>query len=158
MNRKYTILAPLAVLSILTGCVSAEFSRGAVASGTAHASNSGEVYIDKKFLTLWGIEAPDLGSSAGWFSRAALKQIIGDGGELVCIIRVEPAIKFRAQAVCSNDEAGDIARAMLWNGWATINRASLNLHADASLVDIYQRAENHAREARIGLWKINAPR
>ncbi len=163
MNRKYTIFAPLAVLSILTGCVSEKAANGTATvdtpeprqdmiSGVAIASDGDTVIVDNKNLDLWGIEAPNLDNSDGWFSRAALDQLIGENGELVCIIKVKFK-KRRDLAICSNNKVGDIGRAMLQNGWAIVNRTDKKSQdVDTALAGVYGRTEQRARESRAGLW------
>ncbi len=164
MNKKLTIFAPLVVLSILTGCVSKEAAnetadetkasapRRDMVSGLAIATNGDTIIVNNIKLDLWGIEAPNLDNTDGWFSRAALDQLIGKGGELVCIIKVKRR-KRRDLAICSNNKVGDVGRAMLQNGWAIVNRTDKKSQdVDTALAGVYGRTEKRARETRVGLW------
>lgn len=163
MNKKFTIFAAAAALSILTGCVSekagneaaavgAPVARRDMVSGTAVAADGDSIMIDGKILDLWGVEVPNIRSVDGWFSRAALDQLIGEGGELVCIIKVKRR-KRRNLAICSNNKVGDVGRAMLQNGWAIVNRTDKKSQdVDTALAGVYGRTEKRAREARVGLW------
>ncbi len=166
MNRGISILAAIATLSILAGCTVEEATKDAEAApaketpkprqdtiaGVAVARDGDTVAIGKKSLDLWGIEAPSLGNSDGWFSRAALDRFIGEGGELVCVIKVKRR-KRRDLAICSNNKVGDVGRAMLQNGWAVVNRVDKKSQdVDSALAGVYDSTEKRAREARVGLW------
>ncbi len=166
MNRGISILAAIATLSILAGCTTKEAPKDAdttpppeapkprqdIVSGFAVAMDGDTVMIEKRNLDLWGIEAPSLSSSDGWFSRAALDRFIGEGGELVCVVKVKRR-KRRDQAICSNNKVGDVGRAMLQNGWAVVNRVDKKgQDVDSVLAGVYDRTEKRARDARIGLW------
>jgi hypothetical protein len=160
MKMEIKIFAALAALSILAGCVSEKAANDAEApkarqdmvSGTAVAADGDSIMIDDKILDLWGVEVPNIRSVDGWFSRAALDQLIGEGGELVCIIKVKRR-KRRDLAICSNNKVGDVGRAMLQNGWAIVNRTDKKSQdVDTALAGVYGRTEKRARETRIGLW------
>ena len=121
-------------------------------SGKAVAADGDTVLVDDRNLDLWGIEAPNLDNSDGWFARAALDNLIGENGELVCIVKV---VRKRARdlAICSNSRVGDVGRAMLQGGWAIVNRTDKKSQdVDAALAGVYQRTETRARESRVGLW------
>lgn len=121
-------------------------------SGIAVATDGDTVLIGDRNLDLWGIEAPNLDNSDGWYSRAALDRFIGENGELVCIVKVERK-RARDLAICSNSKVGDVGRAMLQGGWALVNRTDKKSQdVDAALAGVYQRTETRARESRIGLW------
>ena len=108
--------------------------------------------IENRNLDLWSIKAPNLDSSDGWYSRAALDRFIGNDGELVCIIKVKRKRR-RDQAICSNSKVGDVGRAMLQSGWAVVNRTNKKSQdVDSALAGVYQRTESRARDTRVGLW------
>lgn len=156
MKREITIFAATAALSILAGCVNkgaeAPKARQDMISGAAVATDGDTVLIDNRYLDLWGIEAPNLDNSDGWFSRAALDSFIGEGGELVCIIKVKRKKRLNL-AICSNNKVGDVGRAMLQNGWAIVNRTDKKSQdVDTALAGVYHRTEIRARESRVGLW------
>lgn len=166
MNREIAIFAAVAVLSVLAGCVDKETvtntqtqeapkPRQDMISGVAVAANGDTVLIKNRRLDLWGIEAPNLDNSDGWYSRAALDRFIGEGGKLVCIIKVKRK-KRRDQAICSNGKVGDVGRAMLQSGWAVVNRLDKkSQEVDSALAGVYHRTEKRARETRVGLWATN---
>jgi endonuclease YncB( thermonuclease family) len=163
MKKQNTIFAAVAALFIVAGCASEESANDAeaaaaakarqdVVSGVAIATDGDTVLISDKVLDLWAIEAPNLDNSDGWFSRAALDRLIGDDGELVCIIKVK-RFNRRDLAICSNNRVGDVGRAMLQNGWAIVNRLDKKSQdVDSALAGVYQRTEKRARESRVGLW------
>lgn len=159
MNRKITIFAAVTALSILAGCareepatVGAIITPQNIVSKAAIATDGDTVLIDNENLNLWGIRAPDMDTTDGWFSRAALNRLIGEGSELVCVVKVKS--EWHPYFICSSDKVGDIGLAMLQNGWAIRSGAG---NAGRVLADAYNRAENHAFEARTGLW-VNYPR
>jgi endonuclease YncB( thermonuclease family) len=121
-------------------------------SGVAVAEDGDTVIISNQSIDLWGVEAPNLDNSDGWYSRAALDRFIGEDGELVCIIKVKRR-RARDQAICSNKRVGDLGRAMLQNGWAVVARHDKrNMEVDSALAGVYDRTEQRAREGRLGLW------
>lgn len=121
-------------------------------SGVAEAADGDTVVIREQFIDLWGVEAPSLANSDGWIARAALDRFIGEGGQLVCIIKTVKT-DGRDRAICSSSQVGDIGRAMLSNGWAVVNRYDRkDLNADVALAGVYRRAERRAYQSRVGLW------
>lgn len=125
-------------------------------SGPAVAQDGDTVIIKGESIDLWGVEAPNLDNSDGWFARAALDRFIGENGELVCITKVKRK-KRRTLAVCSNNRVGDVGRALLLNGWAVVNRRDQrDMDIDAALTGVYERTEQRARQTRAGLW-VNYP-
>ncbi|MBE9555194.1 MAG: thermonuclease family protein [Proteobacteria bacterium] len=164
MNRKIKIFTAIVALSFLAGCANEQTEtnsatsapRHDMISGTAVAPDGDTVLIENNYLDLWGIEAPNLDNSDGWYSRAALDRFIGEGSDLVCIVKVKRK-KRRNLAICSNSKVGDVGRAMLQNGWAVVNRTDKKSQdVDSALAGVYQRTEIRAREARLGLW-VNYP-
>ena len=160
MKKCRTIFVALAALSFLAGCAGVDSAEDAEApkvrpdmvSGVAIPTDGDTILIDEKNIDLWGIEAPNLDNSDGWFSRAALDRLIGDNGELVCIIKVKRSRR-RDMAICSNNRVGDVGRAMLQNGWAIVNRTDKKSQdVDTALAGVYHRTEKRARETRVGLW------
>ena len=165
MNRGITFLAACALAAGLSGCAQDKAGEQASAAaqpaaepkretitGPAIAEDGDTVIIGDQSIDLWGVEAPDLGSADGWYSRAALDRFIGENGELVCIIKVKRK-RARDQAVCSNNKVGDLGRAMLLNGWAVVaRRDKQNKELDTALVGVYERTEQRARQTRAGLW------
>lgn len=163
MNRKITTFTAIMALSFLAGCANeptgtngaTSAPRQDMISGAAVAPDGDTVLIGNKYLDLWGIEAPNLDNSDGWYSRAALDRFIGEGSNLVCIVKVNRK-RGRDLAICSNSKVGDVGRAMLQNGWAVVNRTDKKSQdVDSALAGVYQRTENRAREARVGLWAAN---
>lgn len=125
-------------------------------SGSAVAEDGDTVIVNGVSIDLWGVEAPNLDNSDGWFSRAALDRFIGEKGELVCIIKVKRK-KYRDLAICSNNRVGDVGRAMLLNGWAVVNRHDKrNMDVDSALTGVYERTEQRAQQTRAGMW-VNYP-
>jgi len=121
-------------------------------SGPALAWDGDTVDINGQRIDLWGIDAPNLDNADGWYARAALDDLIGQNGTLVCTIKDRSGT--RDDAVCSNSRAGDIGRAMLQSGWAVVSRSDTGRSgADKALADAYARAEAAARKQRAGLWK-----
>ena len=164
MNRKITTFTAVVALYILAGCAkdAKEQNDATVAprhdmiSGAAVAPDGDTVLIGDDYLDLWGIEAPNLDNSDGWYSRAALDRFIGEDNKLVCIIKVKRR-RGRDLAICSNSKVGDVGRAMLQNGWAVVNRTDKKSQdVDSALAGVYQRTEKRARETRKGLW-VNYP-
>lgn len=162
MKRGTIITVAFALLSGATACAEKGTPPAAAESqpnpgqqtfsGPAIAEDGDTVIINDRFIDLWGVEAPNLDNSDGWYSRAALDRLIGENGQLVCIIKVERK-KRRDLAVCSNNRVGDVGRAMLQNGWAVVNRRDKrNRDVDSALTGVYERTEQRAREARSGLW------
>jgi endonuclease YncB( thermonuclease family) len=157
MNRKIKTFTAITALVILAGCAKEQNDATAVPrhdmiSGAAVAPDGDTVLIGNKYLDLWGIEAPNLDNSDGWYSRAALDRFIGEGDKLVCIVKVKRR-KRRDLAICSNSKVGDIGRAMLQNGWAVVSRTDKkNQDVDSALAGVYQRTEKRARETGKGLW------
>ena len=160
MKKQIRIFAAIAALAILSGCANtgssnktdAEKAREDAISGVAIATDGDTILINEMHLDLWGIEAPNLDNSDGWFSRAALDRLIGENGELVCIIKVK-RLRRRDLAICSNNRVGDVGRAMLQNGWAIVNRTDKKSQdVDSALAGVYHRTENRSRESRVGLW------
>jgi endonuclease YncB( thermonuclease family) len=165
MNREIAIFTAVVALSFLAGCANeqnatntdpaaqgtAEARPNAI-SGVAVATDGDTVVIGDNTLDLWGIEAPTLDHSDGWFSRAALDNFVGENGDLVCIIKVKRWNQ-RDLAICSNSKVGDVGRAMLQNGWAIVNRLDRKSQdVDTALAGVYHRTEKRARESRAGLW------
>jgi len=163
MNRGIIHFLAVAALSVLAGCMAKQSAESGAASqtpeprkdmvsGKAVAADGDTVLVDDRSLDLWGIEAPNLDNSDGWFARAALDRLIGENGELVCIVKVERK-RARDLAICSNSRVGDVGRAMLQGGWALVNRTDKKSQdVDAALAGVYQRTETRARESRVGLW------
>lgn len=163
MNRGKSIFRAIVALSVLGGCAAAKTADSGAAgeaagprkdmvSGIAVATDGDTVLIGERSLDLWGIEAPNLVNSDGWFARAALDRFIGENGELICIVKVERK-RLRDLAICSNSKVGDVGRAMLQGGWAIINRVDKKSQdVDSALAGVYQRTETRARESRVGLW------
>lgn len=163
MTGKITILAAIAALSILAGRVNEGLASETVAvespialrymtSKGAIAKDGATIIIGNERLYLWGIMAPNIKNSAGLSSRDALTQLIREGGELACVIS-------KRYATCSNDKIDDVGRTMLRNGWVVVNRVDKgSLSADTALAEIYQRAEDEARETRAGHWVDNPQR
>jgi len=166
MSREIVIIAAMVTLAVLAGCAKEEIPNDAgpaaaqgapkprqdVISGVAVAANGDTILIGDERLDLWGIEAPNLDNTDGWYSRAALDRFIGENAELVCIIKVKRR-KGQDQAICSNSKVGDVGRAMLQGGWAIVNRTDKKSQdVDAALAGVYQRTETRARESRVGLW------
>ena len=164
MNRKITTFTAIVALSFLAGCANqGTGTNGATSaprhdtiSGAAVAPDGDTVLVGDHYLDLWGIEAPNLDNSDGWYSRAALDRFIGEDNNLVCIVKVKRNRR-RDLAICSNSKVGDVGRAMLPNGWAVVNRTDKKSQdVDSALAGVYQRTENRARDARLGLW-VNYP-
>lgn len=165
MNWGLSILAAIALLPVVAGCTGEESANGTdtaaakarqdIVSGVAIAVDGDTVRIGNSNLDLWGIEAPNLDNSDGWYSRAALDRFIGENGELVCIIKVKRK-RGLDLAICSNGRVGDVGRAMLQNGWAVVNRLDKkSQEVDSALAGVYNRTEKRARESKIGLWTAN---
>lgn len=160
-------LIAIVALAALVGCAKEQPAKTAVepqkpperrdmVSGPAVAEDGDSVIVKGISIDLWGVEAPNLDNSDGWFSRAALDRFIGEKGELVCIIKVVRK-KRRDLAICSNNRVGDVGRAMLQNGWAVVNRRDKrDLDVDSALTGVYERTEQRARQTRTGLW-VNYP-
>ena len=160
MKKEITIFAAIAALAILSGCAEtgsssksdAQKAREDAISGVAIATDGDTILMGDVNLDLWGIEAPNLDNSDGWFSRAALDRLIGENGRLVCIIKVK-RLRRRDLAICSNNRVGDVGRALLQNGWAIVNRTDKKSQdVDSALAGVYYRTEARARESRVGLW------
>jgi len=125
-------------------------------SGAAYARDGDTVDVNGKSLDLWGIDAPNLDNADGWYARAALDDLIGKTGTLVCTIKDTSGS--RDSAICSNSGAGDVGRAMLQGGWAIVTRReTMRNAADSTLARAYADAESAARRQRAGLWN-GAPR
>lgn len=138
----------------LAGCTpppKADPARLDVYSGVAEARDGDTISIHGQLLDLWGIEAPNLSNSDGWYARAALDDIIGPNGELTCTVKRKSSR--RLYAVCSNNKIGDVGRAMIEGGWAVVARSDKkDEKLDGALAGVYSRSEKRARESRIGLW------
>lgn len=161
--KKIWCLASGAAL-LLTGCAmdfpgSGGQNRPAATEtvrGSAFARDGDTVEIDGQSIDLWGIDAPNLDNADGWYARAALDDLIGRTGTLVCTIKDTSGT--RDSAICSNSRAGDVGRAMLQGGWAIVSRHEANKNkADGTLARAYADAESAARRQRVGLWN-GAPR
>jgi endonuclease YncB( thermonuclease family) len=159
-TRKFILALAFAVLA---GCAQEQAATTATSekeppkrkdmvSGPAKAEDGDTVIINGKSIDLWGVEAPNLDNSDGWYSRAALDRFIGENGELVCITKAKRK-RGRVLAICSNNRVGDVGRALLLNGWAVVNRRDKrNMDVDAALSGVYERTEQRARQTRAGLW------
>lgn len=120
-------------------------------SGTAMAWDGDTVDVAGERIDLWGIDAPNLDNSDGWFARAALDELIGRTGTLICTIKDTSGS--RDDAVCSNSRVGDVGRAMLQGGWAVVSRSdTMRRNADRTLARSYAEAEATARRQRAGMW------
>lgn len=156
--RKISVLAALLVAA---GCADKEPEattaqapqpKYETISGIAIAEDGDTVIVADRRLDLWGVEAPNLDNADGWYSRAALDDLIGENGQLVCIIKVKRK-RARDQAICSNNRVGDLGRALLQNGWAVVaRRDKRDQQVDAALSGVYYRTERRARAARVGHW------
>ncbi|UCH75869.1 MAG: hypothetical protein JSU82_08620 [Rhodospirillales bacterium] len=143
---------------MLVGCAvdsgGAQQSRPAstqTVSGPAMAWDGDTVEVNGQLLDLWGIDAPNLDSSDGWHSRAALDELIGANGTLICTIK--DTAGRRDDAICSNSRSGDVGRAMLLGGWAIVSRSDTTKNpADSALAKAYRDTEAVARRQRTGLW------
>lgn len=160
MKYKLFLTSLIGTALMLTGCTteglgtaSSSSSRPTVQtiSGPAKARDGDTIDIDGTRLDLWGIDAPNLDSSDGWYARAALDDLIARTGTLICTIKDTSGS--RDDAVCSNSRSGDIGRAMLLGGWAVVSRSDTSRsNADKALANSYAQAEATARQQRAGLW------
>ncbi|MDH3229760.1 MAG: thermonuclease family protein [Alphaproteobacteria bacterium] len=120
-------------------------------SGPATALDGDTVEVDGRPIDLWGIDAPNLDNSDGWYARAALDDLIGRNGALACTVKDTSGR--RDEAVCTNSRAGDVGRAMLQGGWAVVARSdTMDEKSDSALAAAYADAEARARRQRAGLW------
>jgi endonuclease YncB( thermonuclease family) len=120
-------------------------------SGPALALDGDTVNVNGQRIDLWGVDAPNLVNSDGWHARAALDDLIGGTGTLICTIKDTSGT--RDEAICSNSRAGDVGRAMLQGGWAIVSRSdTTKSKADSTLAGAYAKAELAARRQRAGLW------
>jgi endonuclease YncB( thermonuclease family) len=157
MSRYPTLSAILVAGFFLAGCAKdgekrpAEAPRPETISGVGVAIDGDTVEVDGRIMDLWGVEAPNLDNSDGWFSRAALDDLIGPDGKLSCTVKVKT--RRRTHAICTNSRVGDIGRAMLQGGWAIFARGdSKDERLDKALTGVYASAEARARRTRAGLW------
>lgn len=158
MKNNILRLSGLIAAAFLAGCAGLPAAGGSptagdagVTTGSAYALDGDSLVINDERLNLWGIDAPDFSSSHGWYSRAALDDLIGRNGRLVCTVKRKSSGTDRA--LCSNSRSGDIALAMLRGGWAVVSRSERRRKgADTALLDAYDRAEQDARQRRAGLW------
>lgn len=155
MTTEFGKLAALAAILLLAGCAEtttkAEQAKPEIASGAAVARDGDTVSVDGRLMDLWGVEAPNLSNSDGWFARAALDDLIGPEGTLNCTVKAKT--KRRTYAVCSNNRVGDVGRSMIQGGWAIVSRSDRkDEKLDSALAGVYARAEKRARESRSGLW------
>jgi len=120
-------------------------------TGPATAWDGDTVDVGGKRIDLWGVDAPNLVNSDGWYARAALDDLIGRNGTLACIIKDTSGT--RDSGVCTNAGGDDIGRAMLLAGWAVVSRSDTSKrNADSALARAYADAESTARNKRAGLW------
>lgn len=164
MQIKFLRLAGLMVGGLIAGCANlpaagggTQAASGNVLSGRAYALDGDSLVLAGERLNLWGIDAPDFGNAHGWYARAALDDLIGQGGNLVCTIKRRSSSTDRA--LCSNSRSGDVALAMLRGGWAIVTRTERRFPgADTALLDAYEEAEREARRRRAGLWGLQPGR
>lgn len=152
-------LGAVAAVLLLAGCVT-DFSGNSQStrpqdartiSGTAVARDGDTVEVDGRLFDLWGVDAPNLDNSDGWYARAALDDLIGPNGTLACTIKDSSGR--RDEAVCTNSRAGDVGRAMLQGGWGVVSRSdTAGGGTDSALAAAYADAESKARRNRAGLW------
>lgn len=156
MQRILTLIAILAATAILAGCAAQQNTgkkpTGATLesiTGAAYAINGKRLVVGGKTVELWGINVPTMNNPTGWFARDALDDFIGKQGKLSCAVR-EKSRNRVLQVSCSNQRMGDMGRAMLLGGWATVSR--IRSKSNAAWAAIYEDAESLARQNRAGFW------
>jgi endonuclease YncB( thermonuclease family) len=152
-------LGAMAAILLLAGCgkgfggstQASGVTTAETISGPAVARDGDTVAVGGRLFDLWGVDAPNLDNSDGWYVRAALDDLIGPNGTLACTIKDTSGR--RDEAVCTNSRAGDVGRAMLLGGWAVVSRSNTAREGtDSALAAAYAEAESKARRNRVGLW------
>lgn len=155
MKKPVSILSALAVTIVLSGCASNSTPSVAAEpdkiSGTAVARDGDSVEFKDMNVDLWGVDAPTLRTTGGWYARAALDDLLGESGLLSCTVKDDSGQ--RAQVICGNGQTNDIGRALLLGGWAIVDRNDTR-DADPALARAYANAEKRARKSRAGLWSL----
>ena len=164
MIREISRATIIGIVLLAAGCASGPRKTAPVAppasggpvpiSGPAYSIDGDTVIVGGTLVDLWGVEAPSINDSDGWFARASLDAMIGPGGSLLCTPKYRSGGRMRA--VCANNLVGDVGRALLASGWAVTTRDDTRQGSDAEyLGKAYEATEIRARLARLGLWARN---
>jgi endonuclease YncB( thermonuclease family) len=157
LMRISILLSAFAVL-LLAAPASAQSYRGeaiAIDGRTILISAMGHGDTTVRIL---GIDAPalDAADGDGWFTRAAMDDIIaGGGGTLTCQQYGTDQGYALVHCMLDHGKQRDVGLAMVASGWAVPLRAWLRANAGRIVGDIaasYDRAERAARRARKGRW------
>lgn len=103
-------------------------------------------------VRLWALDAPEMDNLPwGPYARAKLDKLV-IGKALSCDVVGQSGD--RPVGVCTTEAGGDIAKAMLRAGWATVQRAYLmRPSVPSNRREAYLAAEETALRERRGLWR-----
>lgn len=151
MARLWLLLALLAASPAAAQTV----APGTVLTGAARALDGDTIWLDGRRVRLWGIDAPEMTDwPLGNLARAWLDELLRHR-ELSCTVVSTDRYK-RPIAWCAYDGSQQgPALGMLLAGHAVVYRR-YTLEAAGPLAERaarYDRAEDRAREAALGLWR-----
>jgi endonuclease YncB( thermonuclease family) len=121
---------------------------GGAIEGKAFVLDGDTVELAGERVRLWGVDAPEMETPAGWYARATLDELAALG-PWRCAVRDVDKHKRRV-ARCLTHTGDDVALLMLERGMAVVFRTYAQ--SDPALSKRYEAAEREARVKRTGFW------